>query len=74
MVIIMLYNSEENKGKYYPCYSLPMLEKLLECGFSSIDRFKNIHTGKTCSIFEITPELSDFLAAWSQRKGSLDKN
>lgn len=65
----MKYNIEENRVKYYQCYS-PNLRDFLENNgvYPSKPPFRNVVNGKLCWIFDKNDRLSELLTDWSANK------
>lgn len=56
------------KAQYYKCFSINQL-RWIKCNeIYPIGKNTNKNTGRTFWIFEVTPELSQVLTAWTENK------
>jgi hypothetical protein len=61
-----------SNDKYFSCYSPNLKEYLVSNGFEVKSQFVNVHTSKTCWIFDRTDSLSVYLTQWTKNKSNIN--
>lgn len=59
------------KEKYFSCYSPNLKDYLVSNGFEVKCQFVNLHTNKTCWIFNRTENLSIYLVQWTKNRNNI---